>query len=325
MPPENLVARPESGQKFEPLGLLLRRKWFPWTMGAFALLVCLLVVVIVWQLASNSQMVWQRWGFEFLYRTEWNPVSGEFGALPFIVGTILTSMMALALAVPVALGIAILLSEYMPKALRDPLIFVVELLAAIPSVVYGLWGLFVLAPWLYNHVLPVIAGSPLGATPFFGEPGPVYNMFVASVILAVMILPIIASLSREVLLSVPADQKEAALALGCTRWEAVKKVVLPYGRSGLFSAGILGLARALGETMAVTMVIGNRVWVNFDFLQEAYTMPAIMANEFREAATHMHVEALIAVGLVLFAISFIMNAAGRFIVSRYKHKGAGQT
>ncbi len=306
-------------------GLLLRRKWFPWTMGAFALLVCVLVAVIVWQLAWNSQAVWRRWGFEFLYRTQWNPVSGEFGALPFIVGTILSSLMALLLAVPVALGIAILLSEYMPKALRDPLIFIVELLAAIPSVVYGLWGIFILAPWLHTHVVPAVANSPLGVLPFFGEPGPVYNLFTASVILAVMILPIIASLSREVLLSVPTDQKEAALALGCTRWEAVKKVVLPYGRTGLFSAGILGLARALGETMAVTMVIGNRVWLDLDFFQESYTMPSIIANEFREAASNLHVEALVAVGLVLFAVSFVINATGRFIISRYKHKGAGSS
>lgn len=304
-------------------GVLVRRKWFPWTMGAFALLVCALVIIIVHELWSNSQLVWQRWGLEFFTRQQWNPVRGEFGALPFIVGTVLTSAMALLMAVPVALGIAILLSEYMPKGLRDPLIFIVELLAAIPSVVYGLWGIFVLAPWLYTYVLPAIAASPLGALPLFGEPGPVYNLFVASVILAVMILPIIASLSREVLLAVPTDQKEAALALGCTRWEAVKKVVLPYGRSGLMSAAILGLARALGETMAVTMVIGNRVWVNFDLFQEGYTMAAIIANEFREAATRMHVEALVAVGLVLFAVSFVANSIGRFIVSRYKHKGAG--
>lgn len=312
-----------ASSRYQTLGLLVRRKWFSWTLGAFALLVCVIVVVIVYQLAANSVTVWQRWGLEFLTRTQWDPVRGEFGALPFIVGTVLTSAMALLLAVPVALGIAILLSEYMPKTLRDPLIFVVELLAAIPSVVYGLWGIFVLAPWLHTHVLPAVASSPLGLLPFFGEPGPVYNLFTASVILAVMILPIIASLSREVLLAVPSEQKEAALALGCTRWEAVKKVVLPYGRTGLVSAGILGLARALGETMAVTMVIGNRVWVNFDFFQEAYTMPSIIANEFREAATRLHVEALVAVGLVLFAVSFIMNATGRFIVSRYKHKGAG--
>jgi phosphate transport system permease protein len=321
MTTQNTTTTKRIGQQRLELGLLVRRKWFPWTMGAFALLVCTLVVVILWQLVTNSQAVWERWGLEFLTRTQWNPVSGEFGALAFIVGTILTSTMALLMAVPIALGIAILLSEYMSRTFREPLIFIVELLAAIPSVVYGLWGIFVLAPWLYTYVIPVIANSPLGLLPVFGEPGPVYNMFTASVILAVMILPIIASLSREVLLAVPVDQKEAALALGCTRWEAVKKVVLPYGRSGLMSAAILGLARALGETMAVTMVIGNRVWVNFDVFQEGYSMPAIIANEFREAATRMHVEALVAVGLVLFAFSFVVNAIGRFIVSRYKHKG----
>jgi phosphate transport system permease protein len=290
-------------------------------MGSFAVLICVLVMIILWELWANSQSVWQRWGLEFLTRTQWNHVSGEFGALPFILGTILTSLMALLLAVPVALGIAILLSEYMPKVLRDPLIFVVELLAAIPSVVYGLWGALILAPWLLRNVLPVISNSPLGLLPLFGEPGPVYNLFTASVILAIMILPIIASLSREVLLSVPADQKEAALSLGCTRWESVKSVVLPYGRTGLFSAAILGLARALGETMAVTMVIGNSTRITFDFTDSSYTMAAIIANEFREAATKMHIEALVAVGLVLFIVSFIMNSIGRLIVRRYRHKG----
>jgi phosphate transport system permease protein len=302
---------------------LLRRKWFPWLMGCFALLVCVLVVIIVWELWANSRLIWARWGLDFVTRQQWNPVRGEFGALPFIVGTLITSALALLMAVPVALGIAILLSEYAPRTLRDPLIFVVELLAAVPSVVYGLWGIFVIAPLIRRHVIPAIAASPLGALPIFGQPGPVFNILTASIILAIMVLPIIASLSREVLLAVPRDQKEAALAMGCTRWEATKSVVLPYGRAGLFSAAILGLARALGETMAVTMVIGNRVGITFDVFQASYTMPSIIANEFREAGDRLHLEALVAVGLVLFAVAFIVNAIGRLIVMRYRHQGAG--
>jgi phosphate transport system permease protein len=300
------------------LGGRLRERWFRYTTGAIAALVVALVLVIVYQLWDGSRGTWSEWGLAFLARTEWNPVRGEFGALPFIAGTLVTSLVAMAMAVPVSLGIAILLSEYAPRVVRDPLIFIVELLAAIPSVVLGLWGIFVLAPLMQGRILPAIAATPLGWLPIFGEPGPGYTLFTASVILAVMILPIIASLSREVLLAVPRDQKEAALALGCTRWEAVRHVVLAYGRSGIFSAAILGLGRALGETMAVTMTIGNRVALSFDYFEPGYSMTAIIANELREAATELHVSALVAIGLVLFCLSFVLNAAGRLIVLRFR-------
>lgn len=291
-------------------------RWFRYLTGLFAVVVVALIGVVLYELWVGSRLAWDAWGLSFVTRTEWDPVRGEFGALPFIAGTLLTSLMALALALPVSLGIAILLTEYAPRAVRDPLIFVVELLAAVPSVVFGLWGIFVLAPLMQRHIMPAIAGSLLGRLPLFGEPGPGYTLFTASVILAIMIIPIIASLSREVLLAVPRDQKEAALALGATRWEATRHVVLAYGRSGLFSAAILGLGRALGETMAATMTIGNKLGLTLDYFEPGYSMTAIIANEMREAATEIHVSALVAVGFVLFLLSFVLNTIGRVLVLR---------
>jgi phosphate transport system permease protein len=245
----------------------------------------------------------------------------SFGALPFIAGTLLTSTLALLIAVPVSLGIAILLSEYAPAWLRDPLSFLVELLAAIPSVVYGLWGLFVLAPFMRDTVNPAIEASPLGQLPFFGSPGLGLSMLTASVVLAIMVVPIVAAISREVLLAVPGSQREAALALGLTRWEAVRHAVLSYGRAGIFGAAILGLGRALGETMAVTMLIGNQPRLTFDFFEAGYSMSAVIANEFAEAVTPVHVSSLVAVGLLLFLLSFIVNMGARLLVRRIKHAG----
>jgi phosphate transport system permease protein len=300
----------------ERVSRAVAQRWFRYLTGALALVVVALIGLVLYELWVGSRPAWQEWGLSFVTRTQWDPVRGEFGALPFIVGTLLTSLMALAMALPVSLGIAILLTEYAPRAVRDPLIFLVELLAAVPSVVFGLWGIFVLAPLMQRHIMPAIASSPLGLLPFFGEPGPGYTLFTASVILAIMIVPIIASLSREVLLAVPRDQKEAALALGSTRWEAVRHVVLAYGKPGLFSAAILGLGRALGETMATTMTIGNKLGLSLDYFQPGYSMTAIIANELREAATEIHVSALVAVGLVLFLLSFVLNATGRVLVLR---------
>jgi phosphate transport system permease protein len=300
----------------------LARHWFRYLTGALASLVVLVTVFVVVQLFVDSRPTWSEWGFAFVTRTEWDPVRGEFGALPFIVGTLLTSLMALALALPISLGIAILLSEYAPRSLRDPLIFVVELLAAVPSVVFGLWGIFVLAPLVQRVLIPFIAWTPLGFLPFFGEPGPGYNLFTASLILAIMIIPIMASLSREVLNAVPRDQKEGALALGATRWEAMRYVVLAYGRPGIFSAAVLGLGRALGETMATTMTIGNSLGLTFDFFQPGNSMTAIIANELREATTRLHVSSLVAIGLILFVVSFVLNTMGRLILVRVQARGA---
>jgi phosphate transport system permease protein len=299
-----------------------RRHWFRYLTGALAALVVFVTVLVVVQLALDSRPTWSAWGLSFITRTEWDPVRGDFGALPFIVGTLLTSLMALAMALPISLGIAILLSEYAPRRLRDPLIFVVELLAAVPSVVFGLWGIFVLAPLVQRYIVPAIALSPIGLLPFFGEPGPGYNLFTASLILAIMIIPIIASLSREVLIAVPREQKEGALALGATRWEAMRHVVLAYGRPGIFSAAVLGLGRALGETMATTMTIGNSLGLTFDYFTPGNSMTAIIANELREATTSLHVSSLVAIGLILFVVSFFLNTIGRLILMRIHARGA---
>jgi phosphate transport system permease protein len=309
--------------RIDRIGGHARRWWFRYLTGGLAALVLGLAVLIAVQLWLGARGAWSTFGLGFITSSAWNPVRGEFGALPFIAGTLLTSLMALVIALPVSLGIAILLSEYLPGPLRDPLIFVVELLAAIPSVVYGLWGIFVLAPLMQARVIPFIAATPLGRLPIFGEPGPGYTMLTASVILAIMVIPIIASLSREVFLAVPRDQKEAALALGMTRWEAVRNVSLAYGLPGIFSAAVLGLARAMGETMAVTMTIGNRAALTADFFQPAYTMTAIIANEFREAATEIHVSSLIAIGLVLFGLSFVVNVMGRLLIMKSLRRAEG--
>ncbi len=300
----------------------LGERWFRYATGAMALIVVGLVLLVLQQLWVGSRLAWSEWGLSFITRTAWNPVTGEFGALPFIVGTLLTSMMALAIALPVSLGIAILLTEYAPRLLRDPLIFVVELLAAVPSVVYGLWGIFVLAPLMQQRLMPAIAATPLGRLPVFGEPGTGYTLFTASLILAIMIIPIIASLSREALISVPRDQKEAALALGATRWEATRFAVLASARAGIFSAAVLGLGRALGETMATTMTIGNRVNLTFDYFESGYSMTAIITNELREAASEIHIHSLVAIGLILFILSFVLNTIGRLILMRTRMRGA---
>lgn len=294
----------------------VRRRWFRYLTGLLALTVVVVALLIARELWMGSRLAWDEWGLEFLTRTEWNPVRGEFGALPFVVGTLMTSGLALLIALPVSLGIAILLSEYAPRSLRDPLIFVVELLAAVPSVVFGLWGIFVLAPLVQRHVIPFLAASPLGLLPFLGEPGSGYTLLTASLILSIMIIPIIASLSREALISVPRDQKEGALALGATRWEATRYVVLSSARPGIFSAAVLGLGRALGETMATTMTIGNSLGLTFDYFASGNSMTAIIANELREAASQIHIHSLVAIGLVLFVLSFVLNSLGRLLVSQ---------
>jgi len=239
----------------------------------------------------------------------------EFGAFPLIVGTLLSSALALLIAVPLSLGVAIFLTEFAPRWVRQPVAFLVELLAAIPSVVYGLWGVFVLIPFLRSYVVPPLK-AVLGWTPFFQGVFYGNSLLAGGVILAIMIVPYIAAVSREVLLAVPNSQREAALGMGATRWEAVWTAVLPYGRAGLIGAIILGLGRALGETMAVTMVIGNRHDIGLSALQPAYTMAAAIANEFSEATTNMYLSALFEVGLILFVITVLVNAFARLLIWR---------
>jgi phosphate transport system permease protein len=285
------------------------------TLTALASLLPLLIVVVAAELAVSAWPSIRRFGFSFLWTGRWDPVAEVYGAGPLIFGTLVSSFLALLIAVPLALGVAIFLTEFAPKWMRQPVAFLVELLAAVPSVVYGVWGIFVLIPFLRGHVVPVLK-STLGWTPFLNGAFYGNSMLAGGVILAIMIVPYIAAVSREVLLAVPGTQREAALGLGATRWEAVWSAVLPYGRAGVIGAGMLGLGRALGETMAVTMVIGNRHDISASLLQPGYTMAAALANEFSEATTGMYLAALFEVGLVLFVITVSVNALARLLVWR---------
>jgi phosphate transport system permease protein len=284
-------------------------------LTAFALALPLLILIILGVLLVNAWPALKRFGPSFLVTSTWDPVAEVYGAAPMIFGTLASSLLALLIAVPLALSVAIFLTEFSPRWLRQPVAFLVELLAAIPSVVYGMWGIFVLIPFLRSYVVPPLK-AVLGWTPFFQGPFYGNSLLAGGVILAIMIVPYIAAVSREVLLAVPTSQREAALAMGATRWEAVRSAVLPYGRAGLIGAIILGLGRALGETMAVTMVIGNRHDIGLSVLQPAYTMAAAIANEFSEATTATYQSALMEVGLLLFVLTVTVNAIARILIWR---------
>ena len=288
--------------------------------GAFKalMLVCALSIfgivgLIAFELVSRSWLSLSKFGMGFFFRSAWDPVNGNFGAWPFIYGTLMSSFLALLISVPFALGVAIFLTEMCPKWLRAPLSFLTELLAAIPSVVYGLWAIFVLIPLLRDRVNPKLMLT-LGWTGFFRGPNAGYSMLSAGVILAIMILPIISSLTREVMIAVPSVQREAVLALGATRWEMIRIGVLRNARIGIVGAVILGLGRALGETMAVTMVIGNRPEIAKSFLAPGYSMASVLANEFSEASDDMYLSALIEIGLALFLVTIVVNALARMLV-----------
>jgi phosphate transport system permease protein len=283
--------------------------------GGFAVLVVLVVGAMAVQMARGSTASLQKFGLGFVVSTEWDPVRDLFGALPFMYGTVVSSLLALALAVPIALGVSIYLTELCPVRLRVPLSFLVELLAAVPSVVYGLWGIFALAPLLRDHVEPTLAKT-LGFLPLFQGPHQGYGMLAGGIVLAIMILPTIASVSREVLRAVPDTFREGALALGATRWESLRDVILPFSRSGLLGAVILGLGRALGETMAVTMVIGNRAEIKASLFAPSYTMASVIANEFTEATGDVYLSALAEIGLLLFIVTLLLNIVARLLVWR---------
>ena len=283
----------------------------------FALCVPALLLLILWEVAVAGWPALSKFGFAFLTSSEWNPVQEQFGAAPAIFGTVVTSILALIIATPLALGVSIFLSEYAPAWLRQPVAFFVDLLAAIPSVVYGLWGIFVLIPLLRADVIPFLRDTlGLGVIPLFSGPSWGNSVFAAGIILAIMVLPYISSVSREVLLAVPRSQREAALALGATRWEMIQKTVLPYAKSGIIGGIILGLGRALGETMAVTMLIGNKHDISASLFAPGYTMASLIANEFTEASGDLHLSALMAVGFVLLVIALIVNAIARWLVWR---------
>lgn len=284
-------------------------------LTALALMLPALILMILGVLFVSALPAVKRFGPSFLWTSTWDPVAEVYGAAPMIFGTLASSLLALLIAVPLALGVAIFLTEFSPRWLRQPVAFLVELLAAIPSVVYGLWGVFVLIPFLRSYVVPPLKGV-LGWTPFFEGAFYGNSLLAGGIILAIMIVPYIAAVSREVLLAVPTSQREAALAMGATRWEAVRSAVLPYGRAGLIGAVILGLGRALGETMAVTMLIGNRHDIGLSVLQPAYTMAAAIANEFSEATTSMYLSALFEVGLILFVLTVVVNAVARILIWR---------
>jgi phosphate transport system permease protein len=272
-----------------------------------------IVVLIVWELIDKSRMSLHQFGMSFFYGHDWDPVNDAYGAMPFIYGTLVSSILALILAVPLSVGVAVFLTEMCPVAFRAIISFLVELLAAIPSVIYGLWGVFVLSPLLRVYVEPFLA-KYFGWTGLFSGPQFGLGMLAAGIILAIMIVPIVASITREVLSAVPQNQREAVLALGATRWEMIRVGVLRNARIGIVGGVILGLGRALGETMAVTMVIGNRPEVSKSLFAPGYTMASVIANEFSEATGDLYLSALVEIGLALFIVTLIVNALARFLV-----------
>ena len=282
--------------------------------------IILIIALLVYQLFEGALPSIRAFGAGFLSSGEWDPVNDVYGARVFIYGTIVSSLLALLMAVPLSLGIAIYLSQFAPRWLRSPLGFIVELLAAIPSVVYGLWGIFVLAPFLGDYFEPFFADH-LGGIPIFA--GPVYGvgLFSAAVVLAIMILPTISAISRESMLNVPRDQKEAAQALGATPWETVRMAVLPLARPGIIGAVILGLGRALGETMAVTMIIGNRPEISASIFAPAYTIASVIANEFAEVTAGLHMAALIELAFILLVITLLLNLLARLLVQKTGARG----
>lgn len=272
----------------------------------------LVTALLFFELYRNSSLARHQFGWRFLVTSTWDPVAGEYGALPFIYGTAITSVVSLVMSVPIGVGAAIFLAELAPPRLSDALTFLIELLAAVPSVIYGLLGIFLLVP-LLNSVVPYVK-VVLGFLPIFSGSFYGVSIFSASVILAIMIVPFIISVSREVLLAVPTEQRESAFAAGATKWEVTWKVVLPYALRGIYGSIFLALARALGETMAVTMVIGNTPTISTSLLAPGYTIAAVIANEFTEATDDLYVHALIELGLVLFAVTIIINGLARVLI-----------
>ena len=305
------------------------RRWGPrslqgWTSAdslfrkacaAFGLAVVGLFLFVVYELVEGSKLSLARFGPAFLFEKVWDPVAGHFGAATFVYGTIVTSVIALSLALPVGIGIAIFLVEMAPARVSSIIGFLVELLAAIPSIVYGLWGLFVLAPLVRDSLAPALHAT-LGFLPFFAGESHGVGMLTGGLILSIMVLPFIAAVSRDVLSAVPQMQREGSLALGATKWETIWRVILPYGRAGIAGAAILALGRALGETMAVTMVIGNSPQIAASLFQPAYTMSAVIANEYSEASGPLYLSALTELGLLLFVVTFAVNGAARLLIWR---------
>jgi phosphate transport system permease protein len=288
--------------------------------AAIVLLIAVILVYVLWQGSAASR---HSLGWSFLFSTDWDPVTQKFGALPFIYGTVVTSVLALIISVPVGVGAAVFLSELAPAGISNALTFLVELLAAIPSVIYGLLAIFTLVPLMRSYGEPFLKAT-LGFLPLFQGPALGVGYLTAAMILSIMAFPFIISVSREALLAVPREQREAALALGATRWETTWQVVVPYARLGIYGSVFLALARALGETMAVTMVIGNNPAIRASLFAPGYTIAAIIANEFSEATGAVYLAALVELGLVLFCLTIVLNSAARLLIIATTRKGSGR-
>jgi len=293
---------------------------FKWLTLIMALSVFALIGLIGLELAHGSSKSLHQFGWKFLIGSDWDPVEEKFGALPFIFGTLVTSAIALIIAVPISIATAVYLTELAPQWLRQPLTMFIELLVAVPSVILGLWGIFVMIPWLRDNLYPWLQKT-LGFLPFFQ--GPIYGIGILTggIIIAIMIIPIITSVSREILRSVPGLQREAAYALGATRWEVTRIAVLSYAKKGLFGAVILGLGRALGETMAVTMVIGNIPQITASLFKPGYTLASVIANEFSEATSDMHLSSLFEIGLVLLGVTVVVNIFAQLLLKTFAGPG----
>jgi phosphate transport system permease protein len=296
---------------------------FKWLALAMASTIFVLIVLTGYELAHGSSLALRKFGWRFLTSSDWDPVNDQFGAWPFIFGTLVSSLIALVIAVPLSIATAVFLTEIAPNWLRQILTTFIELLAAVPSVILGLWGIFVMVPWLREHLFPWLRSS-LGFLPLFR--GPIYgvSLLAGGIIIAIMILPIITSVSREILRSVPGLQREAAYALGATRWEVTRIAVLAYSKKGLFGAVILGLGRALGETMAVTMVIGNRAEIVASLFAPSYTLASVVANEFTEATSDLYLNALFELGLVLLGVTVLVNALAQLFLKAFAGPTARQ-
>ena len=288
----------------------------------FAASVVLVTVLLVVELWQGSVLARHKFGFSFFRTSVWDPIFDQFGALPFIYGTLVTAGVSLVIAVPLGIGAAIFLAELAPARLSDALEFFIDLLAAVPSVIYGLLGVFIVVPLMRDYLQPGLKKT-LGFLPLFQGPAYGVGFLTAGIVLAIMVIPYIISVSREVLLSVPRDQREAALSLGSTRWEATWKVVVPFARGGIMGSIFLALARALGETMAVTMVIGNNPIVSASLFSPGYSIAAVIANELTEATSNLHYQSLIELGLVLFILTFVLNGLARLLIVATSQRGAG--
>jgi phosphate transport system permease protein len=311
--PSTSLVLPAPGSRFPDIA-------FKWVAAFAAAMIVVLIVLVGWQLYAGSRLSLAKFGPGFLWSTEWDPVQDKYGALPFIFGTLVSSLIALLIAVPLGVATALFLTELAPLRLRQPIVMAIEMLAAVPSVIFGLWGIFVLIPWLRDHLF-VWLKHTLGFLPLFQ--GPIYgvSMLAAGIIIAIMILPIVTSISREILRSVPNLQREAAYALGATRWEVLRIAVLSYARRGLFGAAILGLGRALGETMAVTMVIGNRPVISASLFAPGYTLASVVANEFAEATSDLYLNSLFELGLVLLAVTILVNMVAQVMLKSMSGSG----